>query len=136
MNKTLHQNTTSLKEASKKKRLINFIIDTTIWFLLLNFLGYLAREYSSLEYVFMALMWALMFGAYSITTEYFLGKTPGKYFTRTRVVFKQNVEPEFRLILIRTWSRALPFEFLSLALGADAKAWHDTLSKTMVVDDH
>ncbi len=122
-------------EASKTKRFCNFLIDTTIWFCLLVFLGYLAREFKSLEYIFIGLMWAFMGGAYSIISEYFFRKTVGKYFTKTKVVFKKGVKPEFRLIVIRTWARILPFEFLSLGLGIDAKAWHDVLSKTMVVND-
>jgi len=76
-----------------------------------------------------------MFGAYSIVSEYFFRKTIGKYFTKTKVVFKKGVKPEFRLIVIRTWARIIPFEFLSLGLGIDAKAWHDILSNTMVVND-
>jgi uncharacterized RDD family membrane protein YckC len=124
-----------VKEASKKKRLINFSIDTTIWFLLLYFLGYLSREFKSLEYIFIGFIWILMLGAYSIVSEYFFRKTIGKYFTKTKVVFKKGVRPEFRLIVIRTWARVIPFEFLSLGLGIDAKAWHDVLSKTMVVND-
>lgn len=122
-------------EASKEKRLINFIVDTVIWFFLLYVLGFLAREFTSLEYVFIGFMWILMFGAYSIVSEFFFQKTIGKFFTKTKVVFKAGVRPEFRLIVIRTWARAIPFEFLSLGLGIDAKAWHDVLSKTMVVDD-
>jgi len=122
-------------EASSKKRLINFLVDTTIWFLLLYLLGYLAREFESMEYIFSALMWLLIFGAYSIISEFFFRKTIGKYFTKTKVVFKNGVKPAFRLIVIRTWSRAIPFEFLSLGLGSDAEAWHDVLSKTMVVDE-
>ena len=35
----------------------------------------------------------------------------------------------------RYYARWLPFEFASLALGRDAKAWHDALSKTYVIDD-
>lgn len=122
-------------EASKKKRFFNFVIDTSIWFSLLYFWGYLARTFPSIDYIFIGLIWLFALGAYSIISEYFFRKTIGKYITKTRVVFKKGVQPEFRLILIRTWSRAIPFEFLSLGLGADAKAWHDLLSKTMVVED-
>jgi uncharacterized RDD family membrane protein YckC len=123
-------------EAKRTKRLINFLVDTAIWFLLIYFLGYLAREFESLEYIFSGLMWLLIFGAYSIISEFFFRKTIGKYFTKTRVVFKNGVEPTFRLIVVRTWARAIPFEFLSLVLGNDAEAWHDVLSKTMVVDEN
>ncbi len=123
-------------EASKKKRLINFLIDTSIWFLLLYLLGYLAREFESLKYIFIGLIWILMLGAYSIVSEFYFQKTIGKYFTKTKVIFKKGVKPEFRLIVIRTWARAIPFEFLSLGLGIDAKAWHDVLSKSMVVNDN
>ena len=122
-------------EATKQKRLINFLIDTPIWFFLLYLLGYLAREFESIENIFIGFMWLLMLGAYSIVSEFFFKKTIGKFLTKTKVVFKQGVKPEFRLIVIRTWARAIPFEFLSLGLGIDAKAWHDVLSKTMVVND-
>jgi len=122
-------------EASKKKRFFNFLIDTSIWFVFLYFLGYLARTFPSIDYIFIGLLWFFVLGAYSILSEYFFRKTIGKYITKTKVVFKKGVQSEFRLFLIRTWSRAIPFEFLSLGLGADAKAWYDVLSKTMVLED-
>ena len=123
-------------EASKKKRLLNFLIDTSIWFSVLYFLGYLSREFENIDYIFKTLSWIFMFGAYSIISEFCFRRTIGKYFTNTKVVFKEGVKPEFRLIVIRTWARAIPFEFLSLGLGIDAKAWHDVLSKTIVVNDN
>lgn len=122
-------------EASKKKRFINFLIDTTIWVFILYFLVYLSKEFPSLEYLFLGIFWFFMLGAYSIISEFLFRKTIGKYFTRTKVVFKYDVKPEFRLIVIRSLARRIPFEFLSLVMGIDAKAWHDVLSKTLVVDD-
>jgi uncharacterized RDD family membrane protein YckC len=117
------------------KRFLNFLIDTIIWFFLLYLLGHLARELCAADYIFTGLMWLLTLGAYSIVSECLFRTTIGKYFTETKVVFKKGVKPEFQLIVIRTWPRAIPFQFLSLGLGSDAKAWHDVLSETMVVDD-
>ena len=78
---------------------------------------------------------ATIFGGYHILMEYFLGKTVGKFVFKTRVVNRYGNRISLKEAVIRFVSRFIPFEFASLALGIDARAWHDVLSKTYVIDD-
>ncbi|TNJ45308.1 RDD family protein [Tamlana fucoidanivorans] len=61
------------------------------------------------------------------------GRTIGKYITKTKVVMLDGSNPEPIDFLKRSFSRIIPFEALSF-LGAGGRGWHDTLSKTFVVD--
>lgn len=78
----------------------------------------------------------IVFGGYRIPMEYFFGKTIGKFVTKTNVVSRDGNKITFKSAIIRSLCRWIPFDFLSLALGADAKAWHDVISKTYVIDDN
>ena len=64
--------------------------------------------------------------------EYCLGRTPGKFLTGTVVVNEQGLRPSLGQVLGRTFARFIPFEFVSF-FGAEARGWHDSLSKTLVV---
>ncbi|MFB6342891.1 RDD family protein [Saccharicrinis sp. FJH62] len=61
------------------------------------------------------------------------GRTLGKFITKTKVVNYKGETPSFGVILKRTLCRLIPFEAFSF-LGSDETGWHDTLSKTLVVD--
>ncbi|WP_375324790.1 RDD family protein [Flagellimonas sp. GZD32] len=122
------------KEASKKKRLLNYVIDTLIYFLiafgLLEILNLFTEIYISEELVLI-----FVSALYYILLEFFFGKTIGKFLTKSKVVdlFGENID--FRTSMVRYFCRWIPFETFSLALGSDAKAWHDLISKTLVIDD-
>ena len=72
--------------------------------------------------------------AYYFIFEYRLGKTPGKFLTRTRVVTGEGGAPGRRAILVRTATRFIPFEWVSF-IQKKPVGWHDSLSGTMVVED-
>jgi len=74
----------------------------------------------------------LLFGYYFLF-EYFLGKTPGKFLTKTRVVDMDGEWPGAKKLLIRNLCRLIPFDNFSFLFGAFG--WHDSLSGTMVVRD-
>jgi uncharacterized RDD family membrane protein YckC len=66
--------------------------------------------------------------------EYFLGKTPGKFITRTRVIRIEDGErPLAWQILLRTVLRNFPMEFLWYVFSSVGP--HDFLSRTLVVED-
>lgn len=71
-------------------------------------------------------------GAYYILFEHFLGKTPGKLITRTRVINIYGKKPGIDTLMIRTLARFIPFEAFSCIGG---RSWHDRFSETFVVDD-
>lgn len=65
--------------------------------------------------------------------EIFFGTTIGKLFTKTVVVDVYGEKPNANAILIRSLCRLIPFEVFSF-FGTPCIGWHDSLSKTYVVN--
>lgn len=65
--------------------------------------------------------------------EYYFGKTPGKFLTKTKVVKMDGSKPTFINILGRNTARLIPFDPISY-LFSD-RGWHDQISDTYVVMD-
>jgi uncharacterized RDD family membrane protein YckC len=65
--------------------------------------------------------------------EIFFGTTIGKLFTKTVVVDVYGEKPNTNAILIRSLCRLIPFEMFSF-FGTPCIGWHDSLSKTYVVN--
>ena len=61
------------------------------------------------------------------------GRSIAKFITGTKVINYKGETPGFGTILIRTLCRFIPFEPFSF-LGGGASGWHDTISKTKVVN--
>ena len=59
-------------------------------------------------------------------------RTLGKYITGTKVVMRDGSVPDSVTILLRTICRNIPFEFISFLFSPIG--WHDSLSKTLVVN--
>ncbi len=70
---------------------------------------------------------------YFIVLEGFLSRSIGKYITKTIVVMKDGSKPNFETIRIRSLCRIIPFDHFSF-LGTKSIGWHDSMSKTYVVD--
>lgn len=71
---------------------------------------------------------------YYFVFEYFLGKTPGKFITKTHVIRIEDGErPRAWQILLRTLFRNFPLEFLWYIFSPIGP--HDYLSRTLVVED-
>ena len=119
--------------ASKWLRLINFIIDTLIIFVIYVLIDTeLSKELQgSFAYVILEnINFYLIFIFYYLLFEFFTGRTLGKILTQTKVVtLKDQGERSLSTILLRTICRFIPFEVLSNF----GDGWHDTFSKTMVV---
>ncbi len=73
----------------------------------------------------------LLYFLYYFLFEVSIGKTPGKFITRTSVVDLGGTSQTVDQALVRTISRFIPFEPLSFLFSGSA--WHDKLSRTMVV---
>ena len=134
--------------ASKNKRFANYIIDVIGYYIFAIVIGiiwvalnpedytsevYLDEDSSNvlLEYLFGFLIITL----YYTLLEYFLqGKTIGKLITKTRAVTEDNRNLDFETALKRSLCRLIPFEAFSF-LGDNAVGWHDSLSKTKVIED-
>ena len=123
--------------ADRGIRLGNNTVDT-IGFLFLVFLhaqvfelfpGFIPEEGSP----FLGIYFFVLYVSYHALFEQFLGKTPGKYLTRTHVVTITGEKPTLRTLLIRNACRLIPFDALSFLLTQ--RGLHDELSKTCVVHD-
>lgn len=133
--------------ASKNIRFANFIIDYIVQVILGIALGVVIGILSELtgSYAFYDLVIETegrlsdyIFGSiiliiYYLTIETLTARSLGKYITKTKVVLHDGSKPEFTDILKRTLSRILPFEQFSF-IGKESTGWHDSISKTYVVD--
>ncbi len=132
--------------ASKNMRFVNYLIDlvpqyaivygiTYLFFYIGEFTGnytlnnFLAELSTIQNYIY---TYTLMLGYYFLM-EGLTNKTLGKYVTKTMVVLSNGDKPSFSDILKRSFCRLIPFDGLSF-LGVNGKGWHDSISKTYVVD--
>lgn len=120
-------------EASKGKRFVNYLIDYIIFggfpaILIIQLEGHseLLKRYDGLFFI-------VYFFVYFLLTEYYMGKTIGKFITRTTVVVENFEKPSFLKIFIRTLCRFIPLEPISAIISYNP--WHDSISKTYVVND-
>lgn len=72
---------------------------------------------------------------YFILGEYFFGKTLGKLITKTSVYSKDGKLPTLSQIIIRTFCRLIPFDWLFISNIRKPQVLHDKLSGTVVVLD-
>ena len=70
---------------------------------------------------------------YYVGFEATTGRTLAKYITKTKVVTEMGEKPGFADIVIRSLCRFIPFEPF-VFLFSEASGWHDTISKTKVIN--
>lgn len=134
--------------ASKNKRFANFIIDYVVQLLIGVAIGFLCVILAEVTGHYAYIEWIDNMGTlgeyalglliliiYYLVFESLTGRTLGKYITNTKILTHDGQKPEMDKILYRTLSRLIPFEAFSF-LGEEGKGWHDTISKTVVVDLH
>jgi len=71
--------------------------------------------------------------SYYVLPECLYGKTLSKFITRTKVVTVSGSKPDFLSIIARTACRHIPFEPFSVLVNT--VGWHDSISKTRVVNE-
>lgn len=132
--------------ASKGKRFVNYLIDRGLFFALFLILGLtlgLIAEYTR-DYQFIAildemnpildyLITGVLLAVYYIILEGKYQMSLGKLVTQTVVVDQYGEKPDMSSIVKRSFCRMIPFDHLSF-LGNDGRGWHDSISKTYVVD--
>ncbi|TAH27746.1 MAG: RDD family protein [Cytophagales bacterium] len=123
--------------ASLPTRIINYVIDQLVFFLLIKAHRYLGIEIKienlQNEDPKVLIYLLVLSTCYYFFTELFFSKSIGKFITKTRVVNDEGEKPSIAAIAIRSISRNIPLDnlsFLIFSLG-----WHDQLSKTRVVHD-
>lgn len=124
--------------ASSGLRLANYLLDRIGWYIMLFFFGVISEALGGgpgelrgkLDFLVV-----LSFPGYWIVFEYFLGKTPAKFVTGTKVISKTGKRASFWQIVGRTFARLIPFNAFSFLFSSKAVGWHDSLSETRVVRD-
>ncbi len=127
--------------ANKGKRLGNYFIDTIV-IMMINFGFLFAIESSNASYSgqssllnsFNWIYYLLALFYYTICETIFDGKSLAKFITGTTVKRRDREEFGFKEAILRSLCRMIPFDALSF-LGTDGKGWHDSITKTVVVDD-
>jgi uncharacterized RDD family membrane protein YckC len=131
--------------ASHGQRLLNLLLDTfmqvVLFFFVLTFL--VAIKIASGDKEFVEQLAQNMVAQYTIVTcialfyynvfEIFGARTIGKFITQTIVVDENGNTPTHETILIRSLCRLIPFNAFSF-LGLPSRGWHDSISKTYVVN--
>ena len=140
----LENSSLKLVDASKGKRLANYLIDLIATMILGFVLGFGLYALGIIGDDVIAFMddplgsratGALLIILYYAVFEGLVkGKTIGKMITKTRAVNLDGTQPEFGTIMKRTISRIVPFEVFSF-LGSRPTGWHDRWSDTIVIDE-
>jgi uncharacterized RDD family membrane protein YckC len=130
--------------ASKKLRLINFILDlifikiiSVIIILIIDGLFFSTQDYisnwiSSLDRIESYLFGAVLAFFYYLITEAIFSRSLSKFFTKTIVVSKEGNKPAFQNILGRSIIRQIPFEYFTFLNGRE-HGLHDKNSDTFVI---
>ncbi len=131
--------------ATKGQRFANYFIDSIVYFIIILMVGVIAGLLSNFgldgmiiwisnmdSFTEITLNWFIMI-LYYIFMESLTQRSVGKYITGTMVVCYDGSKPDAGAIGVRSLCRLIPFEQFSF-LGSLGRGWHDTLSKTYVVD--
>lgn len=123
--------------ASQGKRFANYLIDRIgVYIIVFMIIPILDNGLMDLDADLSALGGLLIIFAvlgYWTFFEYFLGKTPAKFITQTKVVTKEGYRISFATAVGRTLCRFIPFDALSFLFSS--VGWHDSISRTRVVND-
>ena len=125
---------TILAAVSRGKRFLNWLIDLTLFTLVLIVIAAFG-DLSNSDGTSNWSLWFLLL-AYYWVSESSWQTTLGKRLTKTKVVNYNGTKPTVLDILGRTLARCIPFEVFSFLFAEHGRGWHDTLSNTLVVSSH
>jgi len=130
---------TTYETAPMIKRFVNYIVDVFAIVIIIMVIGNLAdldRKYNQTELLNIYRIAAfIVLPVYYLIMEFAFGKTLGKIFTKTHVISIDGNRLTFMQCLLRSILRFLiPFEFVSGILFRGI-FWHDSIPKTMVIED-
>ena len=121
--------------------LIDYVVQLFLFVIVFTIAGVIAQSNGNKEfilnfakneiaqYTFVACISLLYYNVFEI----FSARTLGKLITQTIVVDENGEKPNHETILVRSLCRLIPFEVLSF-IGMPARGWHDSISKTYVVN--
>lgn len=120
--------------APRWKRVIHYIVDVGLIFILIRILFTEAVMNNELSPVYAMLIGAVIYLVYVTIFELVFSKTLGKVLTKTSIRDLNGDTPKLSNILIRTISRIIPFN--SLVTLISSKGFHDRISKTICLNDN
>jgi len=124
-----------LTPADKVTRFGNYLIDVLIFVALFMLHALIIETVFNTtpdpESPLLSIYYLILLFGYYFVFEYFFGKTPGKFLTKTKVVDMNGEWPGGKKLLIRTLCRFIPFDNFSFLFAS--VGWHDSISGTMVV---
>jgi uncharacterized RDD family membrane protein YckC len=127
--------------ASHGKRLLNYIIDMFVFYVVL--IIFVAISASAFVYqdnstateiiyqIFGLILYALLSGLFETI---FKGKTIGKFLTQTRTVYTDGTQINAKTAFLRGFAKMVPFCAFS-ALGSPCHPWQDRWTDTYVIDE-
>jgi len=131
--------------ASQWKRFLNYLLDlVSILFFIFIFsliLGIIlaivapsvVSDLGESNLLFEYVVGFIVMMIYYTSFEAITGRTIAKYITKTKVVTETGEKPDFKRILVRSLCRFIPIEPFSILFN-DGLGWHDSISKTRVVN--
>ncbi len=122
------------KQSSLIHRVANYFIDKFVVAFGMLFIFSFFDFNHGVKFLFFPLAILIAYPIYYITMEQHFGKTIGKYITRTKVVSTTGLPLTQSQCIQRTLCRIIPFNTFSGILF-NGNFWHDSISKTMVVED-
>ncbi len=117
-------------KASKMKRGLNFIIDTSLLVSLIFLYYFYILEASTLPLFFSLLLY---FGYY-IILENTYGQTLGKLITNTKIIAINGDQPNLEQVVSRAICRFIPFDPVSFLFQREGMKFHDSFTKTTVIE--
>ncbi len=115
------------------KRFINYFVDIFVMVALMMLLESFTTLNVESSDIFTTII-LIFLPVYYTLMEYKFGKTIGKFITRTRVVSTTGSPLTFAQCVKRALCRFIPFESLS-GLLFHGIFWHDSIPKTVVIED-
>lgn len=120
----------------RKIRLLNWILDSTISIgLFITIIKVFFPSGISTQWKTTIDLLIIVFNfIYYLIFESIFGRSPAKFITKTTVVADElNTPLKFKIFLIRSLSRYIPFEPLFILFNEDKLSLHDSLSKTKTI---
>jgi uncharacterized RDD family membrane protein YckC len=128
--------------ASQPKRYLNFLIDLLLQLVILYFLTFIyiiilhkIPQINFISFIYYSVLDFVILILYYTLSEGLWGKSPAKFITHTKVIRENGQSLTFYITLLRTLCRCIPFDALSFLFFKNPKGWHDSLSKTIVIDE-
>ncbi|HSX09431.1 MAG TPA: RDD family protein [Candidatus Saccharimonadales bacterium] len=128
--------------ASQPKRYLNFLIDLLFQLVILYFLTFVyiiilhkIPQINFVSFIYYSILNFVIFILYYTLSEGLWGKSPAKFITHTRVIRESGQPLTLYITLLRTLCRCIPFDTFSFLFSKNPQGWHDSLPKTIVIDE-